>query len=924
MSAEPRPDPRGLGDDQLDELFVQARVAEREGRIGKAQALLAIATSELLATGHQVLHPFEWMARLETELGEYAGATRWLQIGRDLAARHGRDTAVVHFDLALARNAIAANDLATAERVLARMPPSVAPPPPTRESVDEVVAWIAALRLDGDAASAALERAAAAFTIMELWRARGRYRSALALLAAIRATAANQGRASRWFAQADLFEAELLFDSGALDAAWQRVRAVPAGRRETSDTSATTGADEIRRAIVALRIAVRSGRLAEARGVAAQLAALPTRHPTLCGQAALARIALLNELNLHEDAQAEAAAARTAIRGAAPTSPMCALVDRAAAATAFRARTAVASWELPWVPEQAWWVPAELDEGAADLDVIVRRRDRDAWVPLLDAILIALEAEDLAAARAHRDHLVAVTRGIESRYVAARVQIADALVAYHDGGPTVATAQRFLAAADALNATGARLAELQATRFAAWSAGRLGRDADHRALAARAIAITDTVAGELAPSDRIAFLMNKWSGRDDLVMLRLDHVLRTAPSDGRARDRMLCALFREVERLTCWPVDDALGLERAHGLRADDASDQVARWIAERRPAAPRAGFALRSRWSLWRFPRSTVALHYHVLPDRILLFRIAWRRIEVFVLPVSRATLDHQLARCLASIQDDRDAGAVDEVLGWLAHALGVKAALASFPHARRLVVVAHDVIANVPFAALPLAGHTVCQRVAVSQLDRLSRLRRPAPRAVGRLVGLGIASYPPPMTALPGAEHEVATIAAVVGHRRATQRLGVAATRDALHDALRAATHVHVAAHGSFELGDPAASGLELQDGRFTLRDLRDLRPRDLRVVSLPTCWSAEGAMLPGRERICLPTALLDIGARSVIASLWEVGDRSGPELMAELYQQIRQRGPAAALTDAQAERARRGAPRRDWAGFQCYGAD
>src|SRR6185503_16017384 len=245
-------------------------------------------------------------------------------------------------------------------------------------------------------------------------------------------------------------------------------------------------------------------------------------------------------------------------------------------------------------------------------------------------------------------------------------------------------------------------------------------------------AITDAIAGELAPADRLAFLMNKWSGRDDLVMLRLDHVLRTAPPHGRARDRILCELFREMEHLTCWPVDDALGAERARGLHPEDVSDQVARWVAERRTGAPRSGFALRSPWSLWRFPLRTVALHYHVLPDRIVLFRIAWRRIEVFVLPVSRATLDRQLSRCLANLQDDVDAGAVTEVLEWLAHALGVKDALEAFPRARRLVVVAHDVIANVPFAALPVGGRATCEQVVVSQLDRLSRISARARRAV------------------------------------------------------------------------------------------------------------------------------------------------------------------------------------------------
>jgi hypothetical protein len=361
-------------------------------------------------------------------------------------------------------------------------------------------------------------------------------------------------------------------------------------------------------------------------------------------------------------------------------------------------------------------MPGEIDDELADPARIVDRRSRDAWIPLFDAILVALEAEDLATARARRDELVAATRSVESDYVA---------------GPTARTAKRFLAAADQLRASGARLAELQAVRYAAWSAGRLGREADHRALAARAIALTDAIAVELEPGDRKAFLMNKWSGRDELAMLRIDDVLRSAPAAGRLRRRALCALFRDIEQLTSWPIDEALGAERARDLHRDATSDQVARWIDDRSTAAPAAGFVLRSPWSLWRFPLGVVALHYHVLPDRIILFRIAWRRIDAFVLPVSRATLDRQLTRCLAGIQNDLDPGGVDEVLAWLARSLGIAEAFAAFPRVRRLLVIANDVLVNVPFVALPVEGRALCERVVVSQLDRVSRLRRRATRA-------------------------------------------------------------------------------------------------------------------------------------------------------------------------------------------------
>ena len=901
----------GLTDDQLNRLLKHARMAERGGRLGEARELVAMVISELNAAGHRPLQPLRWIARLEAELGEYASARRWLDVGRDLAVDAGQATATFQIDLALARIAIAASDFPEAEQLLAQIPLTIGPRPPTEASAERVTRWVTALNLTGDPRNDSALRSEAALTIMDLWRAAGRHRSALALLSATRAAvfAANP-RAQ--IANVDLLEAELLFAVGEIERASEQMLAIG---------SRMEGTDIARHAIMALRIALRAGRLAEARRVAAR--PLQTKDPVLLGQAAVARIALLNELNMYEDAHAEASAAATALANQAPTSSVRQMLDRAIAATELRARTAVASWELPWVPEQARQ-HMEYYEELADPQLITQRRGHDEWIPLLDAVLVALEAEDHPAARAARDRLVEVTRSVESRYVAARVRVACALVDYYDSGPTAATLRDLLAAADELRATGARLAELQAVRFAAWSAGRLGRTTDHRELANRALAITDGIAGELDHGDRIAFLMNKWSGRDDVVMLRLDHVLRTAPPRGRHRDRIVCALFREVEQLTCWPVDEALGAVRARGLASEATSDQVAQWVADHRGDPPPGGFALRSPWSLWRFPMRTVALHYHVLPDRIILFRIAWRRIDVFVLPVSRATLDRQLASCLKSIQDDEDPGGVDEVLTWLARVLGIAEAMTAFPRARRLVVIGHDVIANVPFAAMRIGGGRLCERVAISQSDRLSRLQRRGPRTIDRFVGLGLAHYEPALTDLPGAEREVAAIAELLGDDCTTQQLGEAATRRAFIEAIGSATHVHVAAHGELVLGDPAASGIILRDGRIALRELGGMHPRDLRVVALSTCWAAEAATLPGRERVCLPTALLDIGARAVIASLWEVGDDAGGRFMLDVYRNMHKLGPAAALTAAQVIRASRGEPLRDWAGFLCYGSD
>ncbi len=901
----------GLTDEQLDRLVGHAHRAEDEGCIEDARRILATVIDALNATGHQPLPLLRWMARLEAALGNYDRAARCLEIGRNIAAEAGNTTSVFQLDLARARLAIAKPDLAEAERVLTELPHLIGPPPPLTASAETVITWTAALQFTGNAKATPL-RVEAALTIMDFWRAAGRYRSALALLRAARRSVAAEIAGAR-IAHTDLPEAELLFEAGELEDAWQHAQEIKRHMK---------AGDKVRHAIVSLRIALRRGRLADALDAAGPLERPATKDPVLLGQAAAARAALFNELNRYGDAKAEAEAASAMLAVEAPASPVRALLDRVAAATAFRERTSLTSWQLPWVPEQAFRVPGELDEGGVDAAQITKRRKHDEWIPLLDGILLALETGDRSAARSRRDRLIEVTHDVESRYVAARVSVGCALVDYREGGPTAAVLGRVHVAIGELKAIGARLAELAAVRFAAWLAGHLDRSDDHRTLAKRALDITDEIASELPPKDRRQFLLNKWSARDEAAMTLVDEGLRAAPRRGLGRSRALAGLFRQVDHLTSWSVDDALGANRAIGLRREDTKDQVVHWMAEHRNMTPPAGFALRSPWSLWGFPLRTVALHYHVLPDRIILFRFAWPTIDAFVLPVSRAELDRVIAPCLENLQNDVNEHSVDESLEWLAEVLGVTQAIAVFPRPRRLIVIAHDVLANVPFAALPVDGAPLCKRVTISHMDRLSRLTRRGPRSIDHFIGLAISRYQPPLTKLPYAEPEVEAIAALAGDRGATE-LGTAATRQALLDALVSATHVHVAAHGEFDLSDPARSGLLLQDGRLSLRDLRDLHASALRVVALSTCWSAEVATLPGRERICLPTALLDIGARSVVASLWEVGDRSGSELMCDLYKGMRKRGPAAALATAQAARAGL-QPRCNWAGFLCYGAD
>jgi hypothetical protein len=820
-------------------------------------------------------------------------------------------------DIARARVACAAPDLATAERLLSELRSDDGVPlgPPSTERSAAIVSWLKALRFrDRPVQNISVLQVEAAMVIAELWAEQGKYRSALALVAAIEAALVDAKIAIR-LEQVQLLRIEWLLAAGELSEAERRLAQGGFGE----------GIDAIRAAVVRGRAALLGGRLAQAISQLELIDTAPVTSPALFAYAAALRVAIQLELNLHT-AAAETATAAIARLGDGPgVHRLVALLDNAKLRAAAMRRSAIALWELPvlalndddLVADSGWSVFAASPAGGS--------RFTTAWTTAANAVLVALERGELAAAITQHGELERITQGVESRYITARVQLSAALVEYCHG-PGESTLAALLEVAQELHAIGARQDEAQAVRFAARASARLGRTGDYIELARRAAAIIDEIAGELDATARTAYLMNKWNGRDELVAGRMRELL--ADGDDRPRRpsrREILQVFRQVDTLTHWPIDDAFGEDHARKLAGNATSDTVLRWLDERRAAAAshastQRGFALRSTLSLWWFPARTLVLHYHVLPDRTYLFRIARHHLDVMILPVGRVHLQMDMR---AAVDDH-------EQLRWLATHLGVTDSLDKFRDLRRLVIVPHDAIANIPFAALPVHGGALCERVAITQLDRLSRLRRRRQRtSVGRFVTVGLSSYAGSgLVDLPATETEALAVAAALGIGTTDSYTDAAATRTATRAALPGATHMHIAAHGHFDHRNPADSGVLLRDGNgfgtLTLHELRKLDLRRMQLATLATCHSAESARLPGRERICLPTALLDGGARGVIASLWPVEDQASVEIMTALYQHLRTEAPATALARTQADQCRADQSARNWAGLVFYGND
>jgi CHAT domain-containing protein len=272
---------------------------------------------------------------------------------------------------------------------------------------------------------------------------------------------------------------------------------------------------------------------------------------------------------------------------------------------------------------------------------------------------------------------------------------------------------------------------------------------------------------------------------------------------------------------------------------------------------------------------------------------RFAWRR----VLTGHGSAASLQAATDLAA----RAAGRLDAAL---------LAPVTSLTDWRPLVVVPSGKLQSLPWCMLPRCTDrpvTVAPSAQSWLTAKAAAAQAPAPAGTGRVV---LIAGPD----VPAAVAELDSLAAI--YPGATVLAGHRATISAAQAALDGADVAHVAAHGRFRADNPLFSSLVLADGPLTVYDLERLH-RAPRTIMLTACDSGLSQVRPGEEIAGLATALLAVGASTVVAPLLPLPDETG-EVLARRWHQLVSSGntPAAAL---EAVRAQSGGPA---AGLACLG--
>ncbi|MET0553060.1 MAG: CHAT domain-containing tetratricopeptide repeat protein [Vicinamibacteria bacterium] len=248
----------------------------------------------------------------------------------------------------------------------------------------------------------------------------------------------------------------------------------------------------------------------------------------------------------------------------------------------------------------------------------------------------------------------------------------------------------------------------------------------------------------------------------------------------------------------------------------------------------------------------------------------------------------------------------------------------------ARRLIVSADGPLHALPFTALRGPRGYLVERMPVQMVlsgtvyAQLASRRRPVPRNP-RLVVFGDPSAAG-AGRLPGSRVEVRSIEALFPG--STVHVGTEATERRVKEIGREADYIHFALHGVVDERSPLDSALLLaeagdENGRLQAWEIFESVRLDAELVVLSACRSAAGAERAGEGTIGLTRAFQFAGARTVVATLWDAGDRSSARFMARFYRALGAGASKAdALRAAQVAAIRAGEHPVRWAGFQSYG--
>jgi CHAT domain-containing protein len=161
-----------------------------------------------------------------------------------------------------------------------------------------------------------------------------------------------------------------------------------------------------------------------------------------------------------------------------------------------------------------------------------------------------------------------------------------------------------------------------------------------------------------------------------------------------------------------------------------------------------------------------------------------------------------------------------------------------------------------------------------------------------------LAAVSDPFTSTALPAAQREADAISEIVPAHltisitsNESPNMGsvCASTVEEVLRLLPSATILHLACHGVQNAREPLKSGFIMHDKMMEVADLIRLNLPKARLTFLSACSTAQGDMERPDEALHLAATMLYAGFKSVIGTMWSMGDVDGPIVAKNVYKEL-----------------------------------
>ncbi|KAF9240011.1 TPR-like protein [Melanogaster broomeanus] len=142
-----------------------------------------------------------------------------------------------------------------------------------------------------------------------------------------------------------------------------------------------------------------------------------------------------------------------------------------------------------------------------------------------------------------------------------------------------------------------------------------------------------------------------------------------------------------------------------------------------------------------------------------------------------------------------------------------------------------------------------------------------------------------------LPGTMTEVLAIRKSICEMESTWLNDTKATKDAVIQAMENHSWAHLACHAVQNSKDPTKSTFQLVDGPLQLADIMKKSFKHAELAVLSACQTASGDEKLPEEAVHLAAGMLMAGYKSVIATMWSIGDSDAPVVVEELYRYLAQ---------------------------------